>query len=907
MIEPGKMLQQYRLVEKIGEGGMGVVWKAVDTTLDREVALKFLPDAFLNDAERLERLDREAKLLATLHHPNIASIFGMHEVDGPQGKLRFLAMELAPGEDLAQRLERGPLPLDDTVEIAHQIAQALEAAHESGVVHRDLKPANVKLTPDGKVKVLDFGLAKALGNDGNGAYSGSGPGARSVPGSGDPDHSPTITSAGTRAGMILGTAAYMSPEQARGKLLDKRTDVWSFGCVLYEMLTGRKVFDGETATDVIAAIVTREPAWAALPTSTPPSVVRLLRRCLEKSPLDRLRDIGEARIVLKDPEDEPRPLERPAGDAPAASDGRRNTRAAWVIIAAALGGALLTAAIGWMLLRPAEEPSVHLSLIPPAEAPFHVSVQNTSGVALAPDGSVLVYQGNPANGPRALFVRPLDGTGVTRLENTEGGGSPFFSPDGKWIAFFADGMLKRVPLAGGTAVTVADPAALAAGGHWSDDGFIYFSPSYYDAVYRVPAAGGTPEALTTLDAEAGDFGHWWPTTLPGGRFLLYSRWRTTVNDCSVWRRDLQSGDDRLLLEQACAPHYVPTGHLIFNRGSTIAAVRFDAGSGEPLGEPTLVIDDAFIDPANGWSPLSIAADGSLAYVRHELFGTRSAPVWVDLQGSMTPIANEPRDYRSVRISPDGRQLALHVRDRTEDDIWIHDLERGSARRFTVDGTNTDPIWTPDGRRIVFCSLRNGPYDLYWKPLDESEKESLLVAGPRDKEPQEWTDDGRMLLYTEDVPQTRNDIWAHTAEGERVLVQGDADEFAPRLSPNERWLAYSSESSGRSEIYVEAWPDRGGRWQISTDGGQDPLWSPDGSTIYYWYGNDVWAVSVDTRDGVRAGRPRRLFGTEELRGRVWDYDLHPDGDRFVVLRSELARTSPIEVVLHWFDELEERVP
>ena len=902
VIESGQQLQQYRLVEKIGEGGMGVVWKAVDTTLDREVAIKFLPAAFANDSDRLERFDREARLLATLHHPNVASIFGMHEADGSTGSVRFLAMEYVPGEDLAQRLESGPLPVEDAIDVAHQIATALEAAHEQGIVHRDLKPANVKLTPDGKVKVLDFGLAKALSVDGNnsGNVFASGSGGRS----GDPDHSPTMTSAGTRAGMILGTVAYMSPEQARGKPVDKRSDVWSFGCVLYEMLTGRKAFDGETATDSIAAVVTREPAWAALPTATPPAVVRLLRRSLEKNPLDRLRDIGEARIVLKDPDDEPRPLERTASQE---ASGRRNAAAMWIIIAAALAGALLTAAVGWMLLRPEEEPPVRLSLIPPAEAPFHVSIQETSGVALSPGGDLLVYQGNPPDGERGLYVRPLDGSTVTRLENTEGAGSPFFSPDGKWLGFFTNGKLLKIPIAGGNAVTIADPAARGAGVHWSDDGYVYYSPSFYDVVHRVPAGGGTPEPLTTLDTEAGDFGHWWPITLPGGRYMLYSRWQTTVDDCSVWRYDLENGEEKRLLDQACAPHYVPTGHLLFSRGSTIAAVGFDAGRGEPVGEPVLIIDDAFIDPANGWSTLSIAGDGTLAYVRQELFGTRSTPVWVDMKGAMTPVSNERRDHRSVRISPDGRYLALHVRDRTKDDIWIHDIERGSARRFTVDGTNNNPVWTPDGSRLVFASLRNGPYDLYWKPLDESEKESLLVAGPRDKTAYEWTADGRTLLYSVDSPVTNQDIWAHSEEGQAAVLQDDEDEDGPRLSRDGRWLSYSSDESGRPEVYVQSWPVGGGRWQISTDGGNDPLWAPDGETLYYWKDDGVFAVDVETAGGVRAGRPRRLFGKEELRGLIWSYDLHPDGDRFVVLRSELASTSPIEIVINWFDELEERVP
>jgi serine/threonine-protein kinase len=475
------------------------------------------------------------------------------------------------------------------------------------------------------------------------------------------------------------------------------------------------------------------------------------------------------------------------------------------------------------------------------------------------------------------------------------------------VGFFSDERLLKVPVSGGNVVSITEPASAGAGVFWGEDGMIYYSPSYTDAVHRVPAGGGESDALTSLDADAGDFGHWWPIVLPGNRYLLYSRWHTTVNDCSTWRLDLNSGDERKLLDQACAARYAPPGYLVFSRGSAVAAVRIDAASGEISGDPVVVLDDVHIDPPNGWSPYSISADGTLAYIRDEHFGSHSSLVWVDLQGKMTTLDGQVRDYRGVRISPDGQQLALSIRERTEQDIWIHDIERRSSRRFTVDGTNQDPCWTPDGKRIVFSSMRTGPFDLYWKPLDESEPESLLVGGDHDKTPYQWTPDGSALLFTNDSPDTDTDIWSHSEEGDVVLVSGKESDNSPTISPDGRWLAYASNHSARNEVYVETYPPGGGRWQISTEGGNYPLWSPDGRTLYYWDDDAVFAVEIDTGSGLRAGRPRKLFGDEQLRGRLWRYDLHPDGRRFVVARSEPVRSAPIEIVLGWSDQLRARLP
>ncbi len=912
-LEPDQMLSHYRLVEKIGEGGMGVVWKAVDTNLDREVAVKVLPDALASDPHRLERFEREAKLLASLNHARIAALYGLHEAQD----VRFLSMELIHGEDLALPLSRGPLPVEQSIQVALQIAEGLEAAHERGIIHRDLKPANIKLTADGDVKILDFGLAKALHHP--------------VPGSGaDLSQSPTMTAAATMAGVILGTAAYMSPEQSRGQEVDRRADVWAFGCVLYEMLTGRGVFHGPTASDCIAGILGREPDWEALPSSTPPAVRRLLRRCLEKDPRHRLHDIADVRIELQ---------EVIAGDGqePATSAapaiGWTGSRIAWAIAGLALGVVATSLLVPrWRMPETVtHQMAGHFAVPLPQGAPSTLDPADSS-VAISPDGTQLVYVGLKPGGDTAssvsgnrvqLFTRGMDDYAVRAIQGTQGARSPFFSPDGKWVGFVdtRDGHLKKTRLEGGVPVTLSAEARGLdfRGFDWGEDGRIYFGGST-TGIEALPEDGGTVETLTSPDRDRAEKTHRFPHLLPGGRALLFTLATAGIasyDEASVALLDLRTGEYRILFDGGTKPSYAPTGHIVYGKDGTLEAVPFDLESLEITGPPFRVAEGLVTSDGWGGAHYAVSDTGTLVYVPG-VPETFQLPVyWLDREGEVETVPLPARPYASAVFSPDGKQLALSSLGANAS-IWTYGIERGTMTRLTSAWDNTGPLWMRSGTHVIFSSNRSGTDSLWRAASDGSGVAEMLYSSVANY--YSWSAGDRWLAFSSVSAATGEDIWLlsadETAAEPDPLLQTPYQESYPAFSPDGKWLAYTSDESGISELYVQRFPLAGRKWQISVGGGQAPLWSPDGDALYYWKANRLMAVSVTTEPDFTPGKERQLQQPQFSYLSGWD--IAPDGQRFVIvgrladpaapyrpgsrLQDAAANVPELRLVLHWFEKL-----
>jgi serine/threonine-protein kinase len=885
----GRQLGPHRILSLLGIGGMGEVYHAYDSTLARDVAIKILPRPFTTDPERRARFDREARLLASLNHPHIGAIFGVEDLDGTPA----LILEFVDGDTLGDRLERGHIAIGEALNIARQIADALEAAHEKGIVHRDLKPANIKITHDLVVKVLDFGLAKAASGD------GSGP---------DLTQAPAHTIGGTHAGVILGTATYMSPEQARGKPVDKRTDLWAFGCVLYEMLTGRPAFTGETISDTIAGILERDPDWRALPAATPPSVTRLLQRCLSKDPRRRLHDIADARIEIEDA------LDGDGAQTPAqtATGDRPRVRLPWAIaVVTSVAALIAVVALTWYVRMARQTQTA-----PPRISRMTIASSGTAAVtpngnrslAITPDGTRVVYVGNNV---RQLFVHPLDRLdSVPLVTATVPLNWVFVSPNGQWVGFDEGGTLKKVALAGGPVKTVLNTGlGGSSGATWApDDTIIFTTLDPTTGLLRVSADGGDVAVLTRPALARGELDHLWPEMLPGGRAVLFTITATGGPDAAqVAVLDLATGASRVVMPGGSHAHYVQSGHLIYTAGGTLRAVPFDLDRLETRGTPVTVLP-RLVTKSQGAAEFVVAADGTFAYVDAPDVAAANTLVWVDRKGREKPLGAPPGPYEHPRVSPDGMRVAVVK----EDDIWVLDLAGQRTSQLTfAPAKYFAPLWTKDGHRLLsFSPVRES--GLFWQAADGTGAAKRLGTGL----PSGVTPDGRHVIFSS-APGARDVMLLTLDASQHVepLIKTAANERNGVVSANGRWVAYESDSSGEFEIYVKPFPTvKEVQWLVSTAGGTRPLWAPDGQELFFVAPDgSLMAVRVDARGSSwRAGSPVRvvegLYINRTSRSSR-NYDVSRDGQRFLMVKppAKPAAAPRIIVVQNWFEELRRLVP
>jgi serine/threonine protein kinase len=862
VIEPGRTLLHYRIVEKIGEGGMGVVWKALDPALDREVAIKILPEELGRDQERLARFEREAKLLASLDHPNIATVHGLLS----DGEIRFLAMELVRGEDLSVRIARGPLSIEDAVTICRPIADAVEAAHDNDVIHRDLKPANVVVSTEGQVKVLDFGLAKSM---------------EAAAASGDPAASPTITSLGTRAGMLLGTAAYMSPEQARGYSVDRRADIWAFGCILFECLTGRRCFTGETMSDTLAGVLRADLEWDALPKGTPPAVVRLLRRCLDRDPRQRLRDIGEARIVLEGQLDEPVNVQAESAPAP---------RRRWVGVAAALLLAVVSGLTAWNLREPPPLPLRKFS--DPAFAP-HGGPWDTVAPAISPDATRLAFVQD-----RSLWIRDLGELEAQLVPDSDGAQSIFWSPDSRWVAYSTGLHLWKVQVDGTAPIKIAQlPGRMspAGGGAWMDDGTMLVTTGG-SGVLSVPSQGGDPVMVLDPGERENDFHD--ISALPDGRSVLFLvHGERGASMIAAWdgkkRRDVLDVEGQWLRD----PVYSPSGHIVFQRTTSnigLWAVPFSLDRLETTGEPFLV--------APGGGAASAAADGTLVYLKGAASRQRQLTIF-ERTGELLMTVGEPLDgINEPAFSPDGRRIAVSAENGGQRDIWIYDVDTGTRNRLTfTPEAATFPRWFPDGERMAF--ICGEPRSVCVQRADGSGETERLAVDIGAAESFDISPDGSAVIYDTDGKGTRTDLWVFDigeASGEAFLDTPDF-ESEPRFSRDGKLLAHVAWELGMEEVFLREYPGRAGKWQVSTEGGNTPIWS--GDEVFWLEGVQLLSREVSRKPEVTLGPARALFRNGAFR---WGYDVSPDGRRIVAgVTPGGEEETALVVVQNWFAEFANR--
>ena len=874
----GTRLGHYEVTALLGEGGMGQVWQATDTQLGRQVALKILPDAFADDPNRLARFEREAQVLASLNHPGIAAIYGIEEAEGT----RALVLELVDGPTLADRIGEGPIPIDEALPIAKQIAEALEAAHESGVIHRDLKPANIKVREDGTVKVLDFGLAKAL--------AGEQPDQ-------DPSQSPTMTATvgGTREGVILGTAAYMSPEQARGKPLDRRTDIWSFGCVLYEMLTASRPFRGDGTTEVLANVLKTSPDFAALPPETPPLLRRLLRRCLEKDPRNRLRDIADAREDLSDTT-----VDMLAENRRSAVPLRRLLVAAGVLVIL-VGGYAVTRFSSPDTSSPGARQFV---LLPPEGAAFGGGVSaRVPSFALSPDGRRLAFTAT-RNGVRSIWVREISTLDAQRVSGTEGAGDPpAWSPDGTSLAFFAGGRLRTVSTGGGTPITLAD-APRGRGITWNSEDEIVFGPGTGFGLLRVSASGGTARPVTELGPN--DRSHVYPRFLPDGRHFLYLVVGPSPRG-GIYLAALDSFEERKLLDTRVKAMFASPGYLLWLEDGALMARPFDPDRLELSGDPVPITPSVASISTEGRASYDVSPTGTLAFRVSGILAVSQLTL-VNRSGETLSVAGDPGDYQTARLSPDGQYAAVELHDlRTSTgDLWIVDLARNSTSRFTTDGRHDNAsVWSPDGARLVFTGRPDGVRNLHLKPVNGSgPDEPLLPVGP-DRTPNDWSGDGMHILYQEgDNPRGAGGVGGHDLwtlkMPERTatpFLVTEFDELAARFSPDGRWVAYQSNETGRFEVYVTAFPDATGAVKVSVNGGRGAMWGPGGVELFFVDPTrTLQVVSVTAGESVEVGAPRSLFTLDM--SSIGGSRLSTDGQRFLTIPVPPDVAHPITIIEDW---------
>jgi serine/threonine-protein kinase len=900
----GQTLSHYKITSKLGEGGMGEVYGAEDSQLGRSVALKFLPEAFNQDSERLARFDREARLLAALEHPNIAPIYGLDQADGK----RFLVMQLVDGETLQERISRGAVPLEEALRIAHGIAQALEAAHAKGIIHRDLKPANVKIDSGGQIRVLDFGLAKAIeGESGNGSQPSL-------------TKSPTMSAHMTGAGALLGTAAYMSPEQARGEPADRRADLWAFGVVLWEMLTGNQLFSGTTMSDTLAGVLRDQPEFGALPPETPAPVRRLLRRCLERDASSRLADASAARLEIEDAlagRDEDRSETAETAAAPA-----WKRALPWALAGAATIALAVTSISFW---PGAEAPSTPLRLEAViTEDPLWANLG--SSVVLSPDGSGLAFVAESRSGVRTLYLRSLEQLVPVALVSGPTGRTPyhpFFSPDGRWVGFVTPNELKKIPATGGTPITLCE-VDRSRGATWTPNGTIVFAPDQGSGLLQVSENGGEPQPLTELDATRGELSHRWPHVIPGGRAVIFTagnRESTTADEATIALVSLETGERKDLHAGGYYGQVTPTGHLVFIRDATLFAAPFDFDTLDLAGSPAPIVQGITTEPGPGGAQYSIASNGTLAYISGQVEVPEYPVVWVDREGGVSKLWDDKASYASPSVSPDGTRIALSVMRDNNWDVWVYDMVREVATRLTFDEAyDADQIWSNDGRYIYFTSNRDGPPGPYRKRADGSgqvERLSKTDIGfyPLTLSP----DDSIMIGESEDNNIDITVLPVEEGSEPQPIIATQFSDRDPMLSPDGRWLAYASDESGAAEVYVRPFPEDGGRWQVSDGGGRFPTWSKDGRELFYRTDNGIMVAPVETSGGsFRVGKARTLFDGN-FRGGIFgitvfgyifrDFDVAPDGKRFVMFPAEEDRTAQthVTVVLNWLDELNRTLP
>ena len=881
-IQIGQIIAHYQIVDKLGDGGMGVVYRAEDTKLGRQVALKFLPQRFTEDPDWLARFEREAKVLASLNHQNIAAIYGLER----SGSLRFLVLELVEGQTLAQRLESGALSTRESLQLCSQMARAIESAHRNGIVHRDLKPANVTITPEGQVKVLDFGLAKSVGAEKSPELS----------------KSPTLRHDLTTAGMVLGTAAYMSPEQARGKEIDKRTDIWAAGCILYELLTGRGGFAGETVTDILGAIVMRDPDWDAIPADTPPSIRRLLRRCLRKDPDSRLHDIADFRIEIEDA------LAEPNEEIAVTRPDRPKRRLPWVLSAVATAIALVAVWFATTGRQPRFEPILRQVSINTER----INIGGPGLLSLSPDGSRLAYVGGD---DRQIYLRPFDQLESVPVAGTSDAWIPFFSPEGDSIGYW-DGVgrrLMRISLSGGIPVqlcSVENPY----GAVWGRDNYIYFSGEAGEGggdpvMQRVSVSGGTPEVLATGEDESGQPGYFaWPRFLPRGGGLLVTRFPSSAASLAEGRIEfmsLEGKERKVILEGASAAFVAPSGHLVAVTGDGLVAVPFDRPGRQTIGTPIPLLQNLHVSQ-DIWTHYDLALDGTLVYVPGSSGQFENELLWVDSDGfteSVDDLMEGGRFFLSPRISPSGTRVALTQREKSQDNIWIFDLERSTLAPVTFEARNGSPVWSPNEDRVIFNSNRSGALNIFSKATDGSGGAERLTTSDNGQFPSSISPDGKFLAYSERNSETRLDLWVMALDGSeapRLVHQSPFNESNAVFSPDGRWLAYESDQSRRFEVYVRPFPGPGSAVQVSTRGGQYPIWHPGGQRLYYMDDDRLMAVDLETDPELKPGLPELEFKED-----IWNgyYDLDPANQRFIMVqREEEQFANQVNVLFNLFSRL-----
>jgi hypothetical protein len=890
-LSAGTKLGTYEVLSAIGAGGMGEVYQAHDTKLGRDVAIKVLPEAVAHDLERLARFQREAKMLAALNHPNIATIFGLEQ----SGATHYLVMELVPGDTLQQRVKRdGAVPIEEALAIAKQIAEALEAAHEKGIIHRDLKPANVKLTPEGKVKVLDFGLAKAFAGDTS---------------TEDMGNSPTLIMAATMQGVILGTAAYMSPEQAKGKAVDKRTDIFAFGAVLYELLTGKAAFHGDDVTDILGAVLRMEPDWSQLPEATPAAIRTLLRRCLRKDKRQRISDATDVRIEVEDAIAAPK-------DAGATQAAPASTSKLLLAVAAGLAiVAVVTSWVAWRATRPTDQtlrPLVRLDV----DLGPDVSLGSIAGTdaIISPDGTRLGYvsQGR-------LFTRRLDQPSATELAGTQGASAPFFSPDGQWVGFFAQGKLKKISIEGGAAIALCD-ATNPRGGSWGEDGDIIAELNNTSVLAHIPSSGGAPAPVTEL--ANGEVTHRWPQILPGGKAVLFTAHTATsgFDAANIEVTSLTDHRTKTLVRGGTFGRYLPSGHLIYVNRGTLFAVPFDVDRLEVRGTPIPVLDQIGYNDTNGSAQFDFSQAGMLIYRNRGAGGGLLTVQWLDSTGKTQPLLAKPGNYMRPSLSPDGQRLVLSV-EGAGLDISVYDWQRDTMTRLTFGGVaSTTSLWSPDGRYVVFRDQGG----MSWTRSDGSGKPQLLMQSKNPQSPWSFTADGKRLEFDEVNQGTGSDLWTvplvSDAAGLRagkpeLFLQTPFDERQGSFSPDGRWMAYASNESGGFQVYVRAFPDKGGKWQISNSSGSSPVWSRNGRELFFrTEDNQIMVASYTVKgDSFVADKPRLWSETKIASfGSQTNFDLAPDGKRIVALMpAETAEGQKAQnhviFLENFFDEVRRKVP